>query len=424
MTGSSNERSRPPLGRRALLGGAASVSLGAGAAFAIAASHDDQEPKAAPPEAGHQVSGRLAAADHVVRRTRLPQGLDDAVPAFGAVLSLDLTPALSRQDVRSRAQPLLRRLTRLADDAERGLASTTGVDAAGLNLRATNLQVTVGLGASLLRRCDLPHPGGLVDLPGFRTDRLDPALTGGDVLVQIAAEDLMRLSSAVQRLQGLLGGDAHVRWAQQGFRATAAGEQDPAATRRNLMGHRDGTANSPPGSPLWESTVVAREPDTWMDGGSYAVVRLIRIDLDGWFEHPVAERDRVIGRGTATGAPLGERHEDDPVDLGKRDATGRLAVPPHAHVRLAGTRTTDGARIYRRGWNYDNGWTSTGERDAGLLLVAWQADARRGFVPIQRSLVERHDALNAFTTHVGSALFAVPARGHDAYVGQQLLESR
>jgi dye decolorizing peroxidase len=196
---------------------------------------------------------------------------------------------------------------------------------------------------------------------------------------------------------------------------------DPATTGRNLMGHRDGTDNPPLGSPLWRTTVQSRQPG-WMDGGSYLVAREILIDLDGWFGHDEAARDRVIGRRTATGAALGDRVESQLVDLGARDADGALTIPAHAHIRLASPQHTLGARIYRRSWNFDDGYDG-GQRHAGLLFLAWQADIRRGFLPIQRALTQHHDALNAFTTHIGSAVFAVPARQNDEYVGQRLLEA-
>jgi deferrochelatase/peroxidase EfeB len=43
----------------------------------------------------------------------------------------------------------------------------------------------------------------------------------------------------------------------------------------------------------------------------------------------------------------------------------------------------------------------------GLLFAAYQADADRAFVPVQRRL-QGKDALNRWITHVGSAVFALP----------------
>lgn len=379
------------------------------------------------PEAPVPTSARLSASDAAVRAGSVPQGLDDHVPAFGHLLALDLLPDLRRDPAAARQASidLMSDLGALADAAAAG--GTLGeVGAAALDLRPDSLQVTPGVGASLLDACGLAdrRPEAFIDLPVFDTDRLVDTLSGGDVFVQLAAEDPMKLAGAVQAVAALLPGRAGVRYSRAGFRTTQAGSTDPATTGRNLMGHRDGTANSELGSPLWESTVLVRDPESWMDGGSYAVLRQVRIDLDTWFARSRSHQDEVIGRRISSGAPLGAERERDPVDLDQRTAAGDLAVPGKAHVRLANPRNTRGARIYRRGWNYDDGWTPDGSRDAGLLFVAWQADVRLGFLPIQRSLVSRGDALNEYTTHVGSAVFAVPGRRRDeAYAGQRLLEA-
>lgn len=55
--------------------------------------------------------------------------------------------------------------------------------------------------------------------------------------------------------------------------------------------------------------------------------------------------------------------------------------------------------------------------------MAWQADPRTGFIPIQARL-DVGDALNAFTVAEGSALFACfPGCQPGGYVGETLLEA-
>lgn len=76
-------------------------------------------------------------------------------------------------------------------------------------------------------------------------------------------------------------------------------------------------------------------------------------------------------------------------------------VGPAAHVRRARTGD-DSQRIFRRGYNYDDA------DGTGLVFCAFQADLVRQFLPIQARLAEL-DALNAWTTPIGSAVFAVPA---------------
>ncbi len=423
---SADQETTPRLGRRALLGWSGSAGLlgvAAGAAGTAGALGQDDRASGVP-AAGEDP--RLAPSDQAVADRSLPMGLAARVPAFGTILAFDLTPEARHSPRRARqaAKAFLRHLAGLADRAGSAPAPT---GAASLDQRAADLQVTPGLGATLLDACGLAghRPPALADLPSFDTDRLEGDKCGGDLMVQLAAEDPMRLAGAVQEVvshaRSALADDLRMRWSRGGFRGTAAAAQAPSTTSRNIMGHRDGTDNPPAGSPLWRIAVRASGPH-WMEGGSYLVARQIRIDLDGWFAHGEADRDRVIGRRTSDGAPLGERHEDDQLVLTTTTPSGALAIPRDAHVRLANPSNTDGARIYRRSWNFDDGYVE-GRRRAGLLFLAWQADVRRGFLPIQRALVQQHDALNRFTTHVGSAVFAAPARGDDDYVGQRLLEA-
>jgi dye decolorizing peroxidase len=423
------------IGRRALLGwsGAAGVAGLAAGGAAGTLTHRDGATTA--PTTDRLTTDRLAPAGGVVADRSLPMGLGARIPAFGHLVAFDLHGHASGREARETAVAFLRFLARLADQAAAPASYPRVVDAidpqatgsAGLDLRPASLQVTPGIGASLLTACDLgdQRPAELIDLPAFATDRLDPARCGGDLMVQIGAEDPLKLAGAVQAVvsyaRSRLADRLRLRWSRSGFRGTAVAADNPATTGRNLMGHRDGTDNPTLGSPLWRTAVQSRQQG-WMEGGSYLVARQILIDLDTWFGHDEAARDRVIGRRTADGAALGDHTESQLVDLGARDAAGALKIPAHAHIRLASPQNTLGARIYRRSWNFDDGYVD-GQRHAGLLFLAWQADIRRGFLPIQRALTQHHDALNAFTTHVGSAVFAVPARRDDEYVGQRLLEA-
>lgn len=425
------------VGRRALLGWSGStgvLGLAAGVIGGVALDrHAPAAPGATMAESG--AAARLAPAAAVIDDRGLPMGLGRRVPAFGAILAFDLTDRAASTPERARATAItfLQQLAKMADAAATPSGSADvrvdpdATGAASYDLLAASLQITPGLGARLLTACGLDQhrPAEFADLPAFANDRLETGRSGGDLMVQVGAEDRMKLAGAVQEIlsyaRALLGDRVRLRWSRSGFRNTAAAANSPATTSRNIMGHRDGTNNPPLGSPLWRITVRAEAP-AWMAGGSYAVVRQILTDLDGWFDQGVAARDRVIGRSTTTGAPLGQKHEHDPVLLTLQAPSGAPAIPVDAHIRLASATNVDGARIYRRSWSFDDGY-SGGRREAGLLFVAWQSDVRQGFIPIQNALVRRHDALNRFTTHVGSAVFAVPARGADDYVGQRLLEA-
>ena len=97
---------------------------------------------------------------------------------------------------------------------------------------------------------------------------------------------------------------------------------------------------------------------------------------------------------------------------------GNPLIPDNAHVRLGAAETNGGAQILRRAYGYNNGVDMTAERwppwrqgleyDAGLMFLCYQKDPRTGFVRIFDRM-SKLDALNQFTTHVASGLFAVPA---------------
>jgi len=58
--------------------------------------------------------------------------------------------------------------------------------------------------------------------------------------------------------------------------------------------------------------------------------------------------------------------------------------------------------------------------DDGLFFVAYQRDPRTGFIKIFENMAKL-DALNQFTTHTGSGLFACPPGIRDGeFVGQTL----
>ena len=116
---------------------------------------------------------------------------------------------------------------------------------------------------------------------------------------------------------------------------------------------------------------------------------------------PTADQERVIGRRQDNGAPLTGGDERSAADFGARTADGSLVIPANAHMRLAAPAANEGAAMLRRGFSYVDG------DESGLLFLAWQADPRRGFIPVQHRLVAG-DALSRFIRHETSALFAVP----------------
>jgi deferrochelatase/peroxidase EfeB len=219
-----------------------------------------------------------------------------------------------------------------------------------------------------------------------------------------------------------------LRWTQIGYSPTNA-----AGTPRNLMGFKDGTSNSNAHPPADLDTTLWAGGDgpSWMRDGSYVVYRRIRITLEHWDRLPLDAQEQVIGRHKVSGAPLGGGREFDALDLTARNETGKLHIPETAHVRLAAPETNNGAVIVRRAFSYNNGttpfterwppWRQALEYDAGLLFLGYQRDPRTAFVPIFGRLAI-NDALNQFTTHTASAVFALPpgAAGPAHWVGETL----
>jgi deferrochelatase/peroxidase EfeB len=235
---------------------------------------------------------------------------------------------------------------------------------------------------------------------------------------------------AVRQLARMAEGVAQLRWVQSGYFE----HPGPGATGRNLMGFMDGTGNpATTDAKLMDSFVwVGSEGPAWMRGGSYLVARKSRIAFEHWDRMSVAFQEQTFGREKVSGAPLGQRHEKDPVDLTATDAQGDPVLPENAHVRLTHKDSNGGMQILRRSYNYNDGLSLTAERwppwhqgleyDAGLLFVCYQRDPRTGFIRMFEPM-SKLDRLNQFVTAVGSGLFACPGgAAPGGYIGQQLFE--
>lgn len=308
---------------------------------------------------------------------------------------------------------------------------------AAVDLPASRLTITFGLGPTLFDRGGQDRfglasrrPEALVELPRFAGDQLVPERCGGDLSVQACADDFQVAEAAVRRLAHLARGVAEMRWAQTGF----AGAFRPGTTGRNTMGFLDGTMNVPTDreSEMNRHVWVGEEGPGWMRGGSYMVIRPIRIDLDHWDDMKIAFQEASVGRHKASGAPLGLQHEHDALGLDRLDADGNPVVPELSHAALSAPENNGGAQILRRAFSYDNGIARIAERwppwrqhmtfDAGLLFQCYQKDPRLGFIRIFARMAQL-DMLQQFTTHVGSAVFAIPSGVRPGqYLAQDLFE--
>jgi deferrochelatase/peroxidase EfeB len=265
------------------------------------------------------------------------------------------------------------------------------------------LTVTLGLGPGIFDdRFGLAgrRPVALAELPAFPGDDLDPQASGGDLSVLVCADGMPEAERALDRLVDAARASARVRWLQRASMLRGPGER-PDGRPRNLLGFKDAIAIPRRGKDLDRHVWIAGGERSWMVGGTYLVVRRIRVLLDAWNALSLDEQERVIGRHRDSGAPLGRSHEFEAVPLDDD------LVPPDAHARVAAPAANAGARLQRRGYSYDNGPDRFGHRDAGLLLLLFCRDPRRQYVPLQRRLAE-HDALARFSRPTGSAIFAIP----------------
>ncbi|UTV55597.1 iron uptake transporter deferrochelatase/peroxidase subunit [Burkholderia arboris] len=333
------------------------------------------------------------------------------------------------------------RLTR--GDTAQPLPATGGDDVApadsgdALGIGASRLTITFGFGPGLFAvagkdRYGLAkqRPAALVDLPRFNGDQLIPEKTGGDLFIQACANDAQVAFHAVRQLVRLGGNAVQMRWGQAGFTSGKPGE-----TPRNLMGFKDGTMNPSRDDPaaMNEFVWAGNEGPAWMNGGTYTVVRRIRITLEHWDNTELGFQEQVFGRKKYSGAPIGGKQEFEALDLDAVDKDGNSVIPDNAHARLASPQANNGAQILRRAYSYNDSanfyierwppWRQQTEYDAGLMFVAHQRDPRRGFIPINEKLAKL-DIMNQFTTHVGSAIFACPPGAQPgSYIGAALFEA-
>ncbi|MEU1467180.1 iron uptake transporter deferrochelatase/peroxidase subunit [Streptomyces sp. NPDC005761] len=415
------------MSRRRLLGtagaaGATGLVLGAaGGATGYAATRDEA------PAALTSVG-----STEVMFHGKHQPGITTPLQARGHLIAFDLAPGAGRKE----AAALMRRWSAAAqrlmagEPTTGGAADGTGHDTGiALDAGPSSLTVTFGFGATFFERTGLTgrRPPGLDPLPPFSADHLDARRSNGDLWVQIGADDALVAFHALRALQKEAASTATVRWQMDGFNRTPGATAKPM-TARNLMGQIDGTGNPQPADSDFDQRVfvAAGGSDTsydWMAGGSYAVVRRIRMLLDDWEKLPVEHQERVIGRRKTDGAPLSGGTEATEMDLDKAGPDGKLLIPDNAHARISSPERNGGAAMLRRPFSYHDGISSDGSPDAGLLFICWQADPLRGFVTVQRKL-DRGDALSPFLRHEASGLFAVPGGAAPGeYVGQRLLES-
>ncbi|MDR7276075.1 Dyp-type peroxidase [Catenuloplanes atrovinosus] len=270
-----------------------------------------------------------------------------------------------------------------------------------LSVPAAGVTVTVAVGASLFDRpFGLARPRRLTRMPPFRADVLDARWCHGDLLVQVGADTRERIDAVLARPLPHLT----PRW-------RLAGTQRD----RNPFGFTEGAGNpDTANAELMDRCVWVQPGDdepAWCAGGTYQVVRLIRLAVPAWEAEPAHVQERVIGRHKDTGAPLGRTAPDAVVEFAA-DPDGAV-IPLDAHIRRAYPRAGRERRILRRGHAYRRD-----PADVGQIFVCFQRDLELGFATVQRRLAG--EALERYVRTFGGGYYFVPPGGGD-FIGEAML---
>ncbi|MGP9785247.1 Dyp-type peroxidase [Glutamicibacter sp. 287] len=375
--------SRPS--RRGILFGGAAAGLGAVAALGIESLTSAAAPAgASQPLFGHDVIPFYGA--HQAGITTEPQ-------AHATYIALDLRQGLDRTSLRG----LLRLLSDDAAKLTQGRPALADTEPE-LSVVPARLTITFGFGPKLVELAGSASKQ-IQPLPRFAIDQLDERWSDGDLLLHIASDDPLTVAHAQRMLLKDARRFATVKWVQTGFRRSR-GSETSGTTMRNLFGQVDGTVNPIPDSEDFNSLV-------WnADGSSTMVLRRIRMDVDTWDELDRSGREFSVGRTLAHGAPATGMLEHDEPDFEATTALGFTVIAAHAHIRRARSENNT-ERIYRRGYNYDDQPSGNDISNSGLIFVSYQKSVAKQYIPLQQRLADL-DALNQWTTPIGSAVFLIP----------------
>jgi len=400
------------LRRRSFLRGAAVGAVGAAAvtagAFGTAQAVADSSSNARSPTTG---SGRAIAfhGEHQAGILTPPQ-LAATFVSFNVV-------AADRSGLQQLFKTLTERarfLTKGGAPVDLGVASPpSDSEILGPVVPADGLTITVGVGSTLFddKRYGLAakKPAKLTLMPAFPNDNMVGSKEmHGDLSLQICADNRDTVMHALRDIAKHTRQWMQLNWKLDGFQSPSR----PTGAGRNQLGFKDGIANPDVTSAtetsalIWAHAGQNGEP-SWAQGGSYQVIRIIRMLVEFWDRVSLTEQENMFGRRRDTGAPLSGGTETTAPKYAN-DPDGKV-IPLDAHIRLANPRTakTDGQRILRRGYNYDRGIDVNGNLDVGLAFACYNQDVTRQFEAVQTRLIDE-PLVDYISPTGGGYFFAVP----------------
>ena len=252
-----------------------------------------------------------------------------------------------------------------------------------------------------------------------------PPSASGDLVLQLSAGHADTVLHALRDIARHTRGGMQAAWRIDGFASPPRPAGTDAAQPAGLHGRHRQPGRDEPGqmdSLVWVQPDAAGEP-AWTAGGSYQVVRLIRMLVEFWDRVTITEQENMIGRRRDTGAPLDGKPSIDATprlragpDRRRHPAhrahpAGQPADPadrrqPHPAPRAT---TTTGASTRSATWT------------SGPIFTCYQQDIKRQFEAVQKRLIDE-PLVDYISPFGGGYFFALPGvRDATDYFGRTLL---
>ena len=298
----------------------------------------------------------------------------------------------------------------------------------GPQIAPGDLTITVAVGASLFDgRYGLAgrKPVQLVTMTPFRHDNLDPALSQGDLLIQLCAANRDTAIHALLEIIAHTSGVMKPRWSINGLHSPPR----PVGVSRDFFGFKDGIANpdvtdtAQMNQQVWVQPHTAEHP--WEARGTYQVVRIVRFDIEKWQQVPLAEQERIFGRRKVSGAPMyaADPNASDLLDPVYTNDPQGLVTPLNCHIRLANPQTPQTAAtsaILRRSYEYQASPDIGGHPNVGHAFCCFQRHLDT-YIAMQTRL-EDELLVPYITPQGGGYFFALPGvRSDRDYYARGLL---